>query len=107
MKRTSKLILTLGLFLIFAGSFLASLIQTSGDVRVQDIRFAASNGQMLSGQLYIPPNASVESPQPAVLAIHGYSNSRETQSGFAIELSRRGFNSTIFILTIIYKYTIY
>jgi len=46
---------------------------------------------MMSGLLYIPAIASTAAPQPAVLAIHGYINSRETQSGFAIELSRRGF----------------
>jgi pimeloyl-ACP methyl ester carboxylesterase len=80
------------LILILAGSLLASFIQTdSGNVKVQDVRFTGSAGQSMSGLLYIPEIASTASPQPAVLAIHGYINSRETQSGFAIELSRRGF----------------
>lgn len=84
--------ITLSLILILAGSFLASFIQTdSGSVNVQDVRFTGSAGQLMSGLLYIPETASKASPQPAVLAIHGYINSRETQSGFAIELSRRGF----------------
>ena len=80
------------LVLILAGSVLASFIQTGGGrVTVQDVRFTGSAGQLMSGLLYIPETASKGSPQPAVLAIHGYINSRETQSGFAIELSRRGF----------------
>ncbi len=48
-------------------------------------------GNQLSALLYIPAVATAETPQPAVLAVHGYINSRETQSGFAIELARRGF----------------
>ena len=85
-------LLSLSLLLILAGSFLASVIQTdNGSVSVRDIRFAGSAGQIMSGLLYVPETASAASPQPAVLAIHGYINSRETQSGFAVELSRRGF----------------
>jgi len=77
---------------IFGGSFLASMIQTNnGRVMVTDVRFEGESGQMLSGLLYVPEIATAEHPQPGVLAIHGYINSRETQSGFAIELSRRGF----------------
>ena len=79
------------LLLVFAGSYLASLIQTdNGTVKVQDVRFVGSAGQIMSGLLYVPANATESSPQPGVLAIHGYINSRETQSGYAIELARRG-----------------
>src|SRR5262245_64430461 len=45
----------------------------------------------MSALLFVPENAKEQSPAPAVLAVHGYINSREMQSGFAIELSRRGF----------------
>ena len=85
-------LLTLSLLLIFSGSFLASSIQTdNGRVVVTDVRFEGDDGQMMSGLLYVPVGATADSPQPGVLAVHGYINSRETQSGFAIELSRRGF----------------
>ncbi|MFT4712842.1 MAG: pimeloyl-ACP methyl ester carboxylesterase [Candidatus Azotimanducaceae bacterium] len=85
-------LLTVSLLLIFGGSFLASSIQTdNGRVAVTDVRFEGDGGQMMSGLLYVPVNATAGSPQPGVLAVHGYINSRETQSGFAIELSRRGF----------------
>lgn len=78
--------------LILFGSLLASFIQTDGgDIRVQDVRFAGSAGNMMSGYLYIPPGVAAENPAPAILAVHGYINSRETQSGFAIEFARRGF----------------
>ncbi len=84
--------ISISLIFVFVGSLLASLIQTNnGSVKIQDVRFVGSAGQLMSGLLYIPKDATASSPQPAVLAIHGYINSRETQSAFAIELSRRGF----------------
>ena len=45
----------------------------------------------MSALLYIPDSATTVTPAPAVLAVHGYINSRETQSPYAIELSRRGY----------------
>ena len=84
--------IAIALILIFGGSFLASIIQTNfGQVSVSDVRFESEAGQTMSGLLYVPSIASKDQPQPGILAVHGYINSRETQSGFAIELSRRGF----------------
>jgi len=81
----------LGLALILAGSLLAHAIQTAGGVKVSDIRFGAGRGVVMSGLLYVPPGADAAHPAPAVLVSHGYINTREMQSPFAIELARRGF----------------
>ncbi len=82
----------LSLFLIFAGGGLAALVQTgAGSIDVRDIRFVSDDGATLSGLLYVPAGVSAQQPAPAVLAVHGYINSRETQSPYAIELSRRGY----------------
>jgi pimeloyl-ACP methyl ester carboxylesterase len=81
-----------GVALILAGSFLAHVVQTSGGrVEVRDVRFAGDDGLVQSGLLYVPKTASAAAPAPAILASHGYINTREMQSAFAIELSRRGF----------------
>jgi pimeloyl-ACP methyl ester carboxylesterase len=80
-----------GLILILAGGVLAYLTQTSGGIRIQDVRFAGAKGNTMRALLYIPPNASAQTPAPGVLAVHGYINSRETQDGFAIEFARRGY----------------
>lgn len=80
-----------GWITILAGSLLAYLVQTSGDITIKDVRFTGNNGQTLSALLYIPPNASARTPAPGVLAVHGYINSREVQAPFAIELARRGY----------------
>jgi pimeloyl-ACP methyl ester carboxylesterase len=82
---------TLGLILIVAGGLIAWLTQTAGDVRIQDVRFTGTNGVPMSGLLYVPPNATAKTPAPGILAVHGYINSRETHSGFAIEFARRGY----------------
>ncbi len=81
----------LGVVLILAGGLLAHLTQTSGGIRIQDVRFKGAKGNTMSALLYIPPNATTQTPAPGILAVHGYINSRETQDGFAIEFARRGY----------------
>ena len=80
-----------GVILILAGGLLAHLTQTSGGIRIQDVRFKGAKGNTMSALLYIPPNATAQIPAPGILAVHGYINSRETQDGFAIEFARRGY----------------
>ena len=80
-----------GLVLIVAGSWLAHATQTSGGIKIEDVRFKGAKGNTMSALLYIPPNATAQSPAPGILAVHGYINSRETQDGFAIEFARRGY----------------
>ena len=80
-----------GWVIILIGALLAHFIQTSGGVSIRDLRFNGTNGQVLSGLLYVPPGVSAENKAPAILAVHGYFNSRETQDGFAIEFARRGY----------------
>jgi len=80
-----------GLILILAGGVLAYFTQTSGGIQIRDVRFAGAKGNIMSALLYIPPNATAQTPAPGILAVHGYINSRETQDGFAIEFARRGY----------------
>jgi pimeloyl-ACP methyl ester carboxylesterase len=80
-----------GVILILAGGVLAHLTQTAGGIRIEDVRFKGAKGNTMSALLYIPPNATPQTPAPGILAVHGYINSRETQDGFAIEFARRGY----------------
>ena len=73
------------------GAWLAHSVRTSGDIAVQDIRFTGADGTPMSALLYVPKNASAETPAPGILAVHGYINSREMQDGFSIEFARRGY----------------
>jgi pimeloyl-ACP methyl ester carboxylesterase len=81
----------IGLALILGGAFLAGRIQTAGGITVTDVRFKGTGGVTMSGLLYTPKTATAATPAPGVLAVHGYINSRETQSPFAIEFARRGY----------------
>ena len=82
----------LGAALVLIGSLLAHAIETAGGVTLHDVRFAGDRpGLTLSGLVYQPASATATHPAPAVLVSHGYINTREMQSPFAIELARRGF----------------
>jgi pimeloyl-ACP methyl ester carboxylesterase len=88
---STRFLLILALLLILGGGFLAHKIQTIDGIKVKDVRFIGANGKLVSALLYIPPGVTKEKPAPAIVATHGYINSRETQDGFAIEFARRGF----------------
>ena len=89
--KNSILGLIAGLLLMVGGSLFAAHIQTSDGVQIEDIRIPLDDGTQVSAYLYTPENATESAPAPAILATHGYINSRETQSAFAIEFARRGF----------------
>ena len=89
--RASFVALIAGIMLAFAGGCLADLVQTSNGVEIEDIRIPLDDGSELSAHLYTPTNATEANPAPGILAVHGYINSRETQSSFAIEFARRGY----------------
>jgi pimeloyl-ACP methyl ester carboxylesterase len=84
--------LAVALFLILVGNLLACSTQTDwGNVKVRDVRFAGTNGIIMSALLYEPKGVTAKNPAPGILAIHGYINTREMQDGFAIEFARRGY----------------
>jgi pimeloyl-ACP methyl ester carboxylesterase len=87
----NRRLFSIGLALVLAGALLAHFVQTAGGIRVTDVRFMGSDGSPMSALLYVPPGATATTPAPGILAVHGYINSRETQSGFAIEFARRGY----------------
>jgi pimeloyl-ACP methyl ester carboxylesterase len=89
--RGKALWLIIGIVLIGFGGWLAHTAQTANGVTVSDIRFRGAAGNTMSALLYVPRTATAQTPAPAILAVHGYINSRETQSSFAIEFARRGY----------------
>tara|TARA_R110002020_G_scaffold83397_2_gene207166 strand:- start:65407 stop:67110 length:1704 start_codon:yes stop_codon:yes gene_type:complete len=80
-----------GWLIIAVGVLAAHLVQTSGGVSVKEVQYATAEGRTISALLYTPATASAASPAPGILGVHGYINSREVQSGFAIEFARRGY----------------
>ena len=95
MRRTSRLTFFALLILVTLLAFCVVLVREIetdfGKVDVRVVRFPGELGVELVGKLYVPKSATEESPRPAVLALHGFQNDKETMDAYAIELSRRGF----------------
>jgi len=85
------LLAIVGAAIMLLGSLLAYFTQTTGGIRIEDVRFTGEKGNTMSALVYVPPTATAEHPAPGILAVHGYFNSREVQDGFAIEFARRGY----------------
>jgi pimeloyl-ACP methyl ester carboxylesterase len=90
--RPQTRLLVVSLALMVVGGLAAFLTQTNGGtVRIKDVRFVGPGGIVQNARLYVPEEATSEHPAPGIVAIHGYINTHETQSGFAIEFARRGY----------------
>ncbi len=85
-------VLAIAVGLVLLGGGLAAWTQTAGGaVQVRDTSFVGTDGHIIAAKLYVPSEASNKHKVPAILAVHGYINTNETQDAFAIELSRRGY----------------
>ena len=84
--------------IFFGGIWISYQLNTDfGLLEVDTISIPAGDLQ-LSGLLYIPPEAHPDNPRPAVVLTHGISSTKETVSGIALELARRGIVSLAFDL---------
>lgn len=80
---------------VFTGSLteVADMIRENNETYGKDIQitFTESKTAQFSFMTLIPKNASAENPVPAVVCIHGGSNTKEMQLNNYVELARRGF----------------
>lgn len=84
--------LIIALVLMLGGSLLAGWIQTgAGAAEIKDVRIYGSYNGYYSSYLFIPKGVTAENPAPAVLAAHGFNNSKEYMTNTALELARRGY----------------
>lgn len=88
-KRPLAILLCLVL-LLFGCMSIANGIQTGhGTISVSRGTLETELGN-LSYKLYVPDNATAQTPAPGVLMLHGYQNDSETCAAYSIELARRG-----------------
>ena len=77
MKKNWGKCLAVALILCLVGAFGASLIQSDfGRVEITDVVIRTSAGEY-TGYLFVPDNATAETPAPAIVTSHGYLNNRE------------------------------
>lgn len=66
--------------------------QTSwGDVAIKRIYINGPDGTTISSLLYVPDNATDETPAPVVVIYHGRSNHAHSNDTWSMELARRGY----------------
>jgi len=83
--------LVAGLVAMVVALAAAARLQAPQGVSVEAVRFQGAAGAWMRALLYRPASARPATPAPAILAVHGYLNSAEIQSNFAIEFARRGY----------------
>lgn len=92
--KLAKSIIALGIALgvTVAAVVGAYLIETDfNKVDVSIVTIKSEYAGDLCAKLYVPQGASASNKAPAVLAMHGYQNDKDTNATYAIELARNGF----------------
>lgn len=91
-KRTAKIWLCISIALMFISMIGASVVQTNfGGVTIKQLSIETDAGFMMDADLYIPSNATTETPAPGIVTSHGNYNNKEMQDANFVELARRGF----------------
>ena len=86
-----KKMIWLFICLILLFSFAASMIaSSSGKVSITNVKFDA-RGAIQDADLYMPVGTNSHSSLPCVILSHGGGCTKDTMSGYASELARRGF----------------
>ena len=79
-KKRAKLWLCIGIALMLVSMIAASTIQTAGgNVTIKEMYWETDDGIGICANLYIPQNATTETPAPAVVSSHGAYNNKEMQ----------------------------
>ena len=62
-----------------------------GDVKIKRIYLSGPDGTQISSLLYVPENATDETPAPVAVIFHGRSNHAHSNDTWSMELARRGY----------------
>ena len=91
-KKRAKIWLCIAIALMLLSGIVVSVIQTDGGkVDISELYFETDEGYTMCANLYVPENATAETPAPAIVASHGAYNNKEMQDANCVELARRGY----------------
>lgn len=62
-----------------------------GSVNIERLTLTDDDGKAMSTLIYVPENATAETPAPVVLIFHGRSNQGHSNDTWCMELARRGY----------------
>ena len=78
-KKRAKIWLCIGLVLMLLSGIVVSLIQTGGgSIEMKELKLETDAGYSMSAYLFIPENATEDTPAPAIVTSHGYLNNKQT-----------------------------
>ena len=84
-KRFLAIAIIIGL-VCMAGAY--AIRSDFGKVKIKDFSILDGNGNKIAATMFIPSTATAETPAPAVVALHGSFNARESESYLCYELAR-------------------
>ena len=91
LKKSTRALLICFALLICVSVLNWAIVSNGGDVKITRITLIGDNGLHHSALLYVPANATDETPAPAIMMYHGLSGSARNHESWAIEFTRRGF----------------
>lgn len=77
--------------LLIASVFIWGFQTAWGAVKITRIKITGDNGSAISSLVYLPKNATNETPAPTVMMFHGRSNQAHSNDTWSMELARRGY----------------
>ncbi len=90
-RKSSKILLFSLCLLIVCSLVNRSIVTGAGNVRITRINLVGDNGMRYSALMYVPKNATNETPAPGIMMYHGNSGNARNHESWALEFSRRGF----------------
>lgn len=79
------------LFTLFFTVLSGVILRDGGKTSISTVSLSTLNGNQISARIFKPHSATVESPAPAVILMHGLTVNKESYSQYGMELARRGF----------------
>lgn len=67
------------------------IVSDWGNVRIERLKLTGDNGQEYSALIYIPQNATNETPAPAIVMYHGGNGNARNHEAWSMEFARRGY----------------
>lgn len=77
--------------LLLCSVFNWGIVTGWGNVRITRLTLVGDEGLRYSALMYVPKNATKETPAPAIVMIHGNSGNARNHESWAVEFTRRGY----------------
>jgi hypothetical protein len=77
--------------LLIASIFIWGFQTSWGKIEIRRLQLVGEDGTKISTLIYIPENATAETPAPCAVIFHGRSNQGHSNDTWSMELARRGY----------------